>query len=547
MDKRAVILLVLYATAVNVAGHGVRECPPWFEWVNTSDSFGYCVCVNNKYEHKIHCDQKRQVSSVYQGSCASFDSERNASIALWCPFLFPDDVLQDGMFPLPANVSELNTVVCGNLTREVKGPLCGRCTGNTGPSIYSVGNRCVHCSPVNILYYLLLQYGPSTFIFILVIIFRPNITSAPMVQYVLYCNTTVLYMRSALLFYEQLNQATAATALTLSALWSFDALLFISPSLCVSPHMEEIYTPYFDFIATLYPFVLLLLTYAMIKLHSKGFKPFVILWGLCSRGYVKSYRAWDPRSSMIQAFASLFFLSYAKLAFVFWEPLLWIEIPGKRFVTYIDPNVTYFSFKHNNLIILSVIVAVLGFGPPILILLVYPTLLYRKISDKISPEWRIRIKVYVECFNKCVKDGTNGTRDYRSFSGWVLLLIGFIPQLLFALANSTLPTNNINYIVAFYLAILVFLCTLLQPYKENVSNALTSGILLIGSLLLAVVGSIFYNQEREAVKVIMSVLLLIPHCVFWGYIVCRLASTAVRCCRCSSATESRRLLSITNS
>ena len=99
----------------------------------------------------------------------------------------------------------------------------------------------------------------------------------------------------------------------------------------------------------------------------------------------------------------------------------------------------------------------------------------------------------MECFNKCVKDGTNGTRDYRSFSGWLLLLIGFVPQLLLALADSTLPTSNNNYIVAFYLAILVFLCTLLQPYKENVSNALTSGILLIGSLLLAVVGSIFYN------------------------------------------------------
>ena len=166
------------------------------------------------------------------------------------------------MFPPPANVSELNTVVCGNLTREVKGPLCGRCTDNTGPSIYSVGSRCVHCSPVNILYYLLLQYGPSTFIFLLVIIFRPNITSAPMLHYVLFCNTVVLYIRSGLSLYEQLNQGITAAALTFSALWSFDALLFISPSLCISPHMEEIYILCFEFLATLYPFVLLLLTNA---------------------------------------------------------------------------------------------------------------------------------------------------------------------------------------------------------------------------------------------------------------------------------------------
>ena len=34
MDEGVVILLVVSATAVSVAGYGVRECPPWFEWVN---------------------------------------------------------------------------------------------------------------------------------------------------------------------------------------------------------------------------------------------------------------------------------------------------------------------------------------------------------------------------------------------------------------------------------------------------------------------------------------------------------------------------------
>ena len=37
------------------------------------------------------------------------------------------------------------------------------------------------------------------------------------------------------------------------------------------------------------------------------------------------YRAWDPRSSMIQAFASLFFLSYAKLIYLIWVVFQWSE------------------------------------------------------------------------------------------------------------------------------------------------------------------------------------------------------------------------------
>ena len=211
MDKGVVILLVVSATAVRVAGYGVRECPPWFEWVNTSDSSGYCACAAVRGSY-IDCDQIHQTSYLLQGSCHFYDAESDQIWVSRCPFLFPDDVLQDGMFPLPANVSELNTVVCGNFTREVKGPLCGRCTANTGPSIYSVGSRCVHCSPVNVLYYLLLQYGPSTLIFLLVIIFRPNITSAPMLHYVLFCNFTVIISIYNFWLYLQSDRLTTVLA-----------------------------------------------------------------------------------------------------------------------------------------------------------------------------------------------------------------------------------------------------------------------------------------------------------------------------------------------
>ena len=254
MDVILLILLVVSAIAVSVAGYGVRKCPPWFEWVNTSDSSGYCVC-STVTPFYINCDQTHQTSYISQSSCTFYDAKSDHNIwSTWCSFLFPDDVLQDGMFPLPANVSELNTVVCGNLTQEVKGPLCGRCTGNTGPSIYSVGRRCVHCSPVNILYYLLLQYGPSTLIFLLVIIFRPNVTSAPMIQYVLFCNFTVFVSRFNSSLYVQahrLSTVFAKSTLTLSAVWSFDVFLFFSPPLCISQHMEEIYILYLDFMATI--------------------------------------------------------------------------------------------------------------------------------------------------------------------------------------------------------------------------------------------------------------------------------------------------------
>ena len=237
MDKRVVIVILVFVTAVC----GVKkEYPPWFEWVNTSDfSTGYCAC-SAVVPSFVYCNQIHQVSYLMQGSYNAVSGKIQGG---WCLYLLPDKVLQDGRFPLPANISELNTIVCGNLTREMKGPLCGRYTGNTGPSVYSVGSRCVHCSPVNILYYLLLQYRPSTLIFLLIIVFRPNITSAPMVHYVLYCNFMVFAFRFHLWLYNMSDGFTTILekiSLTLSGMWSFDALIVASPPLCISQHLDEI-------------------------------------------------------------------------------------------------------------------------------------------------------------------------------------------------------------------------------------------------------------------------------------------------------------------
>ena len=536
MDKGFVILLVVSATAVSVAGYGVRECPPWFEWVNTSDSSGYCACAAITPIY-IDCDQIHQTSYLLQGSCIFYDAENDKLWDSWCPFLFPDDVLQNGMFPLPANVSELNTVVCGNFTREVKGPLCGRCTANTGPSIYSVGSRCVHCSPVNILYYLLLQYGPSTLIFLLVIIFRPNITSAPMIHYVLFCNFTVLVSRSSLLLYVQSDRLIAVLAkstLTLSAIWSFDVLLFFSPPLCISQHMEEIYILYLDFIATTYPFILLLLTYALIKLHSKNFKPIVVLWQLSSRLFVRFYRAWDPRSAMIQAFASLFFLSYAKLSYLIWAAFAWSKdrtADGHEttYILYFDPNVPYLTTKHTLLMIFATTVGIFFVLPPLLILLVYPTSLYRKISDRISPVWRIRIQTYVELLYGSVKDGTTATNDYRLLSTLFLFVFGLVPHFVQIAAN--IVEKNLTsslYTSAMLFGAVAFLCTVLQPYKE--ANGSITGLLIVLTLMFGLSASVYENPHKNHFSSRgLIILLVVPHSVFWCYIIWRVIKKRAFC------------------
>ena len=112
--------------------------------------------------------------------------------------------------------------------------------------------------------------------------------------------------------------------------------------------------------------------------------------------------------------------------------------------------------------------------------MVYPTSLYRKISNCISPKWRLRIKTYVEIFHSSFKDGINGTQDYRSLSRWLIFLSGCFPPILFA--TVIFITDDIfiaSSITAIFFYAMAFLCMLVQPYKERLQNTLTSGLLLV--------------------------------------------------------------------
>ena len=115
---------------------------------------------------------------------------------------------------------------------------------------------------------------------------RINVTSAPIAHYVLFCNAVAVYFRShtgyftiilfALTSYWYINLLRAF--FTLNAIWSFDPLYFVSPALCLSPQIEDIHVAYIDTLATLYPFLLLMLTYTLIELHARDYRPIVTLW-----------------------------------------------------------------------------------------------------------------------------------------------------------------------------------------------------------------------------------------------------------------------------
>ena len=519
------LVLVISATALST-----RDCPPWFKWVNTSDSSsGYCVCASEVIR-PIQCDQINQKSYLRLASCVFYDSDKDDIVAAGCPFFFPNNNALK--FLLPNNVNDLNKFVCGNFSREVKGPLCGKCTGNTGPSVYSVGSECVPCTPINVLYYLLLQYVPITLLFLVVLLLRLNITAAPMAHYVLFCNLTVFYCRFVLSFYTELYGTSNIYILSLvklvasfNAVWSFDALFFIAPPLCISSHLEEIYLPLIEFVAILYPFVLLLLTYIVIQLHFYNFKPIVTLWGPFHRLFKRFHRNWEPNASLIQAFSSIFFLSYAKINFIIFQTLMSVIVVTKEGdvaekLVYSDPNVPVVSEKHVYMIMFSAFVAIFLYSPPILLLIIYPTSLYRKISGRIRPRWRIGIKTYVETYQGCYKDSTNGTRDYRAISGYAFALPFFLIGVQFITVQVTSDAyDSLSlYLTVVFVVVLIILCSLLQPYRQRIANVSAVAILAILGAIFALSTGLNSQYKTDLIRLMITFLTFIPHCALGVYV-----------------------------
>ena len=183
-------------------------------------------------------------------------------------------------------------------------------------------------------------------------------------------------------------------------------------------------------------------------------------------------------------------------------------------VPYTDPTITLFTHKHMSIIFVLAVVFISFLLPLVLLIMLYPTICFRKVSICLKPRWLLAIKIFTDTFQGSFKDGTNGTRDYRPAAGTVFILWIILPVLIAACSSVTISWR---LFILPLLIVMIVLLVVLQPYKYKEQN--TCGILLI--LLLTIGGSIFgildaYNFSTSIALLGIAVL-TIPHCVFYGY------------------------------
>ena len=166
--------------------------------------------------------------------------------------------------------------------------------------------------------------------------------------------------------------------------------------------------------------------------------------------------------------------------------------------------------------------------PPILLLLIFPTCLFNKLSRHLKPRWAVSIQIFVDTIQGCYKDGTDGTRDYRAVSRYLLAVCLLIPA--FQVVTILQPKDLLKCLA--YTALLIALTVLyavVRPYKHTSANI--SGVALLANMALFLLSLQLVLKSALFGLMVMAVILVLPHCVFYSYLVYQLGKLVKQHCR----------------
>ena len=298
---------------VSVISTSDTNCPNWHYYSKQS---GDCECG-----YLLKCSSDRNKVEIANTHCVTPLGQEGDYYIGRCLLLYTTKNGSRYYSKMPQNSSQLEEVMCSPHNR--RGFMCGECIDGYGPANVSPMLNCVNCtsglSRYGITVYLLTQIIPTTLAFVILVIFRLNITSGPLLGYVWFCQLSNLWILQYQMFsinmYTVLHVSRYWNLLTLisQALFQFWTLSFskhVVPPVCISEQLTIVYIELFELLFATYPIVLALTASILIELHTKNcaivknlFKPFNHVFKKTNISFVVTTDA------VFHAFASLFLLS----------------------------------------------------------------------------------------------------------------------------------------------------------------------------------------------------------------------------------------------
>ena len=465
----------------------VGECPTWT--LPAGNNSHFCLC-GDSLSGTVICNPDTLNVSIQNGYCMTHNHTHHTTYIAECPYGLNHHSNQDNV-PLPHNVSKLNSAMCGPLNR--KGRVCARCKSGYGPAVFSANLNCYRCSGSYHGWglYLFLELFPVTLLFLFIVLYQCRATSGSVNCFILIAQVTVsIYQynppEGSYVFGETSNYLIK-TILVVYGFWNLDFFRPLVPPFCVSQNITGLHANALLYIAVIHLLLLTALAYLLIELHARNYRIIVWLWRPIHKYYVKVHRNVNPRTSIIDAIATILILSYSRImlaSFNLLSPVRLYAPTGKvvKYVVYFDSHLNYFSVQHIPFMLLAVIVLVLFNILPAVLLLLYPCKCFQKFLGRFRRASRL-LHPFSDTFQGCYKSGTDGGRDYRYFAGLYMLF-----RIALYTSHAAVSQSGSWFVsgLLFLLASLSF--AYIRPYRKDWYNT-------IDSLLCAAAAIYLFSQS----------------------------------------------------
>ena len=513
--------LISIASSAVVSGDSSQgECPVWFK----KNENGSCEC-GSELGGEIRCDPYKQVVSIMAGCCMSFDNSSQELLVGFNNHQCFGQRVHNGFSAvyndLPTDTAKLSEL-CSD--RKRKGLLCGECMDKCGPSFNSLTLRCLECNTFHAILMWLLIIFLITVFYVIVVIFRLNFTSGPMLGYTIFCHLFFAFFRSNLgLYYSLVTSMGSVSSIVLqvsmgmSAMWLYFATVFHQlPDTCLTPHMASLQVFCMEYIFVLYPLFLLIVTYVCIELHARNFRLVVYLWKPFHKCFAKVRRNWSTSDSIIHAYTTFFFLSLSILVFLCFNVLYTTNVYNvngtvSMVVLVYEPTMKSFSPQHLPYAIIAIaLLVLLGFCPT-LFLCLYSTRLFTR-RFRLSPRKQLLLHTFADAFQYCYKDGMNGTYDFRFLSP--VPLFSYFTLMLFSIHVGNMKVHLPHMLICSALFLVLSIAiAYVKPYKSgymNFSLSFHTAIIGFGNCMAALwlEGHVFSTQ---IVAQVVTFLIALPH------------------------------------
>jgi len=507
------LLCILFLT-ISVTG-GINN--GYSGYVNSTSNLGQNIhCRRDKALERImkQCGSK---CCLMVGYCMTYNKTNQSALLGKCPYyLYNNRIMGQLYMELDTNFSNLNQFMCGGLLRR-KGKLCGNCKNGFGLAVFAQDATCYPCSGYyhGWTLYLFFELFFITIFFLIVIFLHISAPSESMNAFVFISQIIAVLMSYGSPVYkatlEHISKGLVKFLMTVYGFWNLDFFRQVLPPFCVSANINNLDSLALQYIAAFYPFCLMVIMYFCIELYDRNFRPVVCCWAPIQWCYARCRRTWNPHSSITHVFATFLLLSYSKLIVVSANLINYITISNitqlnntilnatrdSNTFLYYEPSIESYSAAHLPYAIPAVIVLLTFVLAPPLILILYPTKLFQKCLGCFKHRW-LALHTFVDAFQGCYKDGTNGTRDCRYFAGVYLLL----RIVLFLIPAVTLPLV-LYWIIPGILFITFSWCfATFQPYKVkafNIVDGTLMSLLGVGAFLTAFVTSITDLRCNKAI------------------------------------------------